>query len=247
MGIESTATGGLLDIRIVAEASQWFWLNPLPELDEVAIYQASQRQTPERDTAPVAPVTPTSNSSLSDSEIVPPAVQPQTDSPEAPASPPQSPTEDPEAPTTLAPQPTTTNDLARDSQASTTGNVAPTPPQSTGENIVPQANITLQSKPLLEARSIAPAPLALLEDATPEPGRAGNEGRLPIQPPMADVKLINDDATSFSEERLRAHRYDVKGKGANNAEEQLLRKRAYENTPEMKRLKAEQLRAYAGL
>jgi hypothetical protein len=250
LGIESTATGGLLDIRIVAEASQWFWLTPLPELDEVAIYQASQRQTPERDTAPLPIPTPENSvgiNSLSDVEEV-------NQSPTAPL-----PAEEDLTPNTQAPinseVPAQALRQPAPSGLEVQGNNRPIEPLSKpfapnqAEGTAPEAGglPQLQSKPLLEARVIAPAPLSLPEDSTPEAGRAGNEGRLPIQPPVQDIKLINDDATSFNEDRLRAHRYDINGKGASSAEEQFLRKRAYENTPEIKRLKAEQLRAYAGL
>jgi hypothetical protein len=244
LGVVSTATGGLLDIRLNAERDTWFWLAPIPQLDDDAIFQASQRETPtvfrgdisERPalstTIPATTVSPSNQAGL-DTATETPFVLP---------------------PGTFASALEETNarsDSATNTTAPTVSLETPAPTKA--------AYPALINPPEPEERLIAQSgsESALLANVITNPVVGPAQGNLSLPSPALEgrgipaplrrePRLAMDDPANQSEERRTSHRYDVSGKGPQNAEEQLMRRRTAEDTPDTRRLKAQWLRASAG-
>jgi len=260
LGIVSDAAGGLQAIELYIDQNKWFWLTSFPELDDYAIFQASQRLPTLVELIDTLKQAPSSSKrgTLGPSPLPSPPVLLSTSS--SLAIVPNASNQDLFRRTSL---PTPRNSERPLALFQTTGDVPPTlSGKSSLQRNVPLAN--QQEGPLNPTKSLG----LRVEQPSTEKEETVNDA--PIQQVDAFLRQLNqtgdarrfswlaqkeglsitDEPSSMSEERLVELK---KGQGAlqgglsNENDADLLKQEAQRNTPEVRRQKAMQLRYYLGM
>lgn len=249
LGIVSDAAGGLTAIRMHIGQNQWFWLTSFPQLDDVAIFEASQRL-------------PTIISLIGDTND-----ENTTNTPKSlPIAPPlaeqvQAPNEEntAEANPLLGLGDNTDNfnpilfatlgNTGEDSASSVSGT-----PQNPTKNIGLETGVT-RGINSTQGLTLDEETLSLVQDLerlVREAVRLANEridARFVPAPLQREVLSITDDPTSMSEDRQREIKQGGKRKQGDEdkPENDMMRENAERNTPETRRARAMQLRYYLGV
>ncbi len=255
LGIVSDADGGLTAIRMHIGQNQWFWLTEFPQLDDLAIFEASQRLP-----TIISLIGDTNDTNDEDNANTPKSLT---------IAPPLA--EQVQAPNASNPANPLLNgggNLQADpflGLGDNTGNFNPIRFTSLGEASVvsgtpqnPTKNIGLDvgknatnSAPVLDAKVFEELEPLLqdLERLVRIAVRMANEridARFVAALPQREVLSITDDPTSMSEDRQREIKQGAKRKQGDERqnESDTMRENAERNTPENRRARAMQLRYY---
>ncbi|MCE2930550.1 MAG: hypothetical protein LW809_04070 [Vampirovibrionales bacterium] len=255
LGIVSDSAGGLLAIEQHIDNNKWFWLTSFPQLDDYAIFQASQRlpsiidlidslkentaqQTPKR-----LPIPPPPQANLNTLAPIVTSATPKPLDKEAQAS------------QLLGSSASTKTQAPVDVSPSLLGYISPTLKTNTATqdedplNPTKSLGLTFSDAPSLSADDLIQALAKIVQELLRQSNTTVEARRYSILP-QGEGLSITDDPSSMSEDRLNELKQGQGSLGGSLSSEDgadMLKEEAQRNTPEVRRQKAMQLRYYLGL
>jgi hypothetical protein len=256
LGIVSDVAGGLVRVEQHIDNNMWFWLTSFPQLDDYAIFQASQRlpaiidllDTLKKNTAsPSAqqglPIPPPSQIN---SNALAPIITTST----------QKPLNNPTQTVQGLDSPASTETQApADVSLSLLGYIPPDLEVSEAKegqdplNPTKSLGLTFSDAPSLSADDLIQELTKIVQDLLRQSNTTVEARRYSILP-QAEGLSIADDPSSMSDDRLHELKQGQGAlQGGLNSEDgsDMLKEEAQRNTPEVRRQKAMQMRYYLGL
>ncbi len=256
LGILSDVAGGLLAIEQHIDNNKWFWLTSFPQLDDYAIFQASQRLPSIIDLLDTLKKNTPSPSAQQSLPIPPP---PQLNSnaltPIGPTAT-QKPLNNPIQTTQGLDSPATTETQApADVSPSLLGYISPNVKVSKAKegqdplNPTKSLGLTFVDTPSTSADDLIEELTKIVQDLVRQSNTTVESRRFSILP-QGEGLSIADDPSSMSDDRLNELKQgqgSLQGGFNNEDGGDMLKEEAQRNTPEVRRQKAMQLRYYLGL
>ena len=258
LDIVSDVTGGLLAIRPYIDSNKWFWLTSFPQFDDTLIFQASQRLPTIVDLIDLLNKNTTEKTLQQTSTaspkgfLIPPPLTQNIINPASPV--------DPTFNTLNQETPIETEPLSEGIQTSTEtspsllGYIASNPKTDEIRPIEDPLNpnktlgLSLTKTPDTTANNLLNELTQVVEDVVRRTNTNVDARRFSILSQNEGLS-ITDDPSSLSEDRileLTQGQRDLKGGLNSGTDTDMLKEAAQQNTPEVRRQKAMQLRYYFG-